>query len=86
MPGRVGDFYAALDAARPQIDALGVRLAGAFHTAGATGRWNEMFVYWEFDDMAHFGRVMAEHDGPGSLSDLADPDWQGRAGAGTAAA
>jgi hypothetical protein len=80
VPGRVDDLYAALAAAAPRIDATGARLVGAFHTAGATGRWNEMWVYWEFDDMAHFGRVLAEHDGPGSLCDLADPDWTLRRG------
>jgi hypothetical protein len=80
VPGGVDAFYTALGDARPRLDTIGVRLAGAFHTAGATGRWNEMFVYWEFDDMAHFGRVMAGHDGPGSLCDLADPNWTLRAG------
>jgi len=80
VPGRVSALFAALESARPRVEALGVRILGAFHTAGATGGWNEMFVYWEFDDMAHFGRVMSECDGPGSLCDLADPDWQLRAG------
>ena len=80
VPGRVRELFAALEEAQSSTTALGVRTLGAFHTAGATGRWNEVFVYWEFDDMTHLGRVMAECDGPGSLSDLADPDWKLRAG------
>jgi len=80
LPGRTEDLFEALTDARPRLDALGVRLLGAFRTAGATGRWNEAFVYWEFDDMAHFGRVMSACDGSGSLCDLADPGWTLRAG------
>ncbi len=76
----MNDLFAAIADAQPRLTALGVRTLGAFRTAGATGRWNEMFVYWEFDDMAHFARVMAECDGPGSLSDLADPEWKLRVG------
>ncbi len=80
VPGRVDDFLDALAGAQRQLDRLGVRVLGAFRTAGATGRHNEVFVYWEFDDPPHYARVMHEHDGPGSLSDLADPRWQLRAG------
>ena len=80
VPGRVNGMYAALEAAMPRINETGTRLLGALHTAGATGNWNEMWVYWEFDDMDHFGRVMDEHDGPGGLCDVADPKWQLRAG------
>jgi len=80
VPGRVDDFLDALVAAQPRIDALGVRTLGAFRTAGATGRHNEVFVYWEFDDPPHFARVMENYDGPGSLSDIADARWELRAG------
>jgi hypothetical protein len=80
VPGRIDDFYAALEVAGSRIDATGARLLGAFHTAGTTGRWNEAWVYWEFDDPAHFGRIMADRDRPGSLCDLADPAWKLRTG------
>ncbi len=80
QPGRVPEFFAALEQALPAIEALGVRCRGAFRTVGATGRWNEVFVYWELPDWAHYARVMARADGPGSLCDLADPRWALRAG------
>jgi hypothetical protein len=80
QPGRVPEFFAALEAALPRIEALGVRCRGVFHTVGATGCWNEVFAYWDLDDWAHYGRVMARWDGPGSLCDLADPEWALRAG------
>lgn len=79
-PGCIADFYAALEAALPHLGALGIRLQGAFHTAGTTGRWNEIFVYWEFDDWAHYARVLDDHLGGGAVSDIADPDWNLRSG------
>jgi hypothetical protein len=79
-PGAITDFYGALEAALPQIEALGIRLQGAFQTAGTTGRWNEVFVYWEFDGWEHYGRALNERIGAAAVSDLADPDWVLRTG------
>jgi len=80
LPGKVPDFFAALERAAPRLEALGVRCLGAFSTVGATGRWNEVFLYWELESFEHYARVLASCDGPGSLSDLADPEWRLRAG------
>lgn len=79
-PGGVPDFFAALEAAGPAITERGVRSLGAFATAGATGHWNEVFVYWEMDGWQHYADVMKSLPGPGSLCDLADPDWSLRTG------
>lgn len=78
--GKVPAFYDGLAAGLPRTQALGARLLGAFCTAGATGAWNEVFVYWEMDSWAHYAAVMNELGGPGSLCDAADPGWELRTG------
>lgn len=78
--GKLDAFYGALEKALPRTGRLGARCFGALTTAGATGRWNEVFVYWEMDGWEHYAGVMKSLGGPGSLCDAADPDWTLRDG------
>lgn len=80
VPGQVQRFLAAVEAGWPRTEELGARCMGAWYTAGATGRWHEVYFLWEFDDWAHYGGVMERHGGPASLTDWADPDWKLRTG------
>ena len=80
VPGQVERYLSQVKDGWAHAEKLGPRCMGVWHTAGATGRWHEVYFLWEFDDWAQYGRVMKSHGGPASLVAWADPDWRLRAG------
>ncbi|MEE9284530.1 MAG: hypothetical protein V3V35_02255 [Dehalococcoidia bacterium] len=81
-PGQVQRYLAQVEAGWSNAERLGPRCMGVWYTAGVTGRWHEVYFLWEFDDWAHYGRVIPIHRdaGPAALVSWADPDWQLRTG------
>lgn len=80
LPGQVDRYLKAVEAGWQKAGELGSRCMGVWYTAGATGRWHEVYFLWEFDDWAHYGRVMERHGGPAGLVHWVDPDWRMRSG------
>lgn len=79
-PGQVEAYYAQLDKGARRLNDMIPRCMGLFHTVGATGRWNEVYFLWEFEDYAQYAKVMERYPGPGGLVTWADPDWKLRRG------
>ena len=80
VPGKVEDYFRELEHGWSRALELGPRCMGVWHTAGATGKWHEVYVLWEFEDWAQYGRVMEEHGGAAGLLHWIDPDWRLRTG------
>ncbi len=80
VPGQVERYLAAVEAGWAHAAEVGARCMGVWYTAGATGRWHEVYFLWEFAGWAHYAGVMERHGGPGGLVSWADADWKLRTG------
>ena len=80
VPGKVEAYYAALEQGWDRVGELGGRCMGVWHTAGATGKWHEVYFLWEFEDYSQYTSAMEAHGGPGGLVHWVDADWKLRTG------